>query len=58
VYGHETWWVGSIADAEKNEGHFKAIRGHPMSNEVKWRKHWFMDMKLGGLGQLMTPTIL
>jgi len=23
VYGHETWWVGSIVNAENFEGHFK-----------------------------------
>ena len=32
VYGHETWWVGSIVDAENFEGNFKVIRGHPRSN--------------------------
>ena len=25
VYGYETWWVGSINDAENFEGHFKVI---------------------------------
>ena len=58
VYGHETWWVGSIVDAKKFEGHFNVIRGHPRSNEVKWGKHWCMDMKLGGWGQLLIPKML
>jgi len=50
--------MGSIADAEKNNGNFKVIRGHPRSNEIKWGKQWYMDMKLGGWSQLMTPKIL
>jgi len=50
--------VGSIVNAKHFEGHFKVIRGHPRSNEVKWGKHWCMDMKLGGWGQLWMPTIL
>ena len=25
----------------------KVIRGHSRSNDVKWGKHWCMDMKLG-----------
>ena len=47
-YDDETWWVESIIDADNFEGNFKIIRGHPWSNEVKWGKHWCMDMKLGG----------
>ena len=34
MYGHETWWVGSIENVENFEGHFKVIRGHPRSNTV------------------------
>ena len=47
MYEHETLWVESINDAEYFEGHLKDTRGHPRSNEVKWGKHWCMDMKLG-----------
>ena len=55
VYGHETWWVDSINDAENFESHFKVSRSHPRPNEVK---RWCMDMKLGGWVQLMMPKIL
>jgi len=55
VYGLETWWLGSINDAEYFEGNFKVSRSHPKSNEVKPGKRWCMDMKLGGWGQLMMP---
>jgi len=50
--------MGSIVDVENFEGHFKVMRGHPRSNEVKWGKHWFMDLKLGGWGRLLMPKIL
>ena len=58
MYGHETWLVGSINDAEYFEGNFKVSRSLPRSNEVKPGKRWCMDMKLGGWGQLMMPKIL
>ena len=58
MYGHETWWVGSIVDGENFEGHSKVIRGHRRLNEVKRGKHWCMHMKLGGWGQLLMPKIL
>ena len=58
MYGYETWWVGSINDAENFESHFKVSRSHPRPNEVKLGKRWCMDMKLGGWGQLMMPKIL
>ena len=32
VYGHETWWMGSVLDAENFEDHFKVIQG--LSNLV------------------------
>ena len=58
IYGHETWWVGSIIGSQNFEGHFKVIRGHPEVNEVKLGTHWCMDLKLGGWGQLRTPKML
>ena len=36
----------------------KVIRGHPKTKEVKWGKHWCMDMKLGGWGQLLMLKIV
>ena len=57
-YEDETWWVGSINDAEKFESHFKVSRSPQRPNEVKPGKRWCMDMKLGGWGQLMMPKIL
>jgi len=57
VYGHETWWVGSIVGSENFEGQFKVIRGHPEVNEIKLGTHWCMDMKLGGWSQLLMPKL-
>ena len=39
--------MGSILDPKNFEGGQRSSRGHPRSNEVKWGKHWYMDVKLG-----------